>query len=287
MLSYRETYQSLRKLALERQVPLLVHAAPAVVRDIQGGEDSLLGVLLSLFQTVLAPAFTYRTLLVPEVGPANNALRYGAALDRNLEAEFFRPGLPVDPNLGELAEKLRSFRGAQRSSHPILSFSGVNAAEYLEAQTLERPFGSVGAMAQAGGWVLLLGVDHTWNASLHWAEYLAGRKQFTRWALTTQGVVECPEFPGCSQGFNAIQGRLDGLERCSQVGTVKAAAYPLYELIEIVRTWIAAEPEALLCLREDCEFCAEVRAANSQSAPEEFESRGLGGEWTSENIQEG
>jgi aminoglycoside 3-N-acetyltransferase len=284
MFSYREIYQSLRKLGLDRQVPLLVHAAPPAISEIQGGVDSLLGVLLSLFQTVLAPAFTYRTMLVPEVGPAHNALRYGDAIDRNLEAEFFRPGLSVDSDLGELAEKLRGFPSATRSSHPILSFSGVNAPDYLKAQTQEQPLGLIGKLAQAGGWVLLLGVDQTENVSLHWAEYLAGRKQFIRWALTMRGVVECPGFPGCSDGFNALQARLDGLGWRGQVGAAKAAAYPLNEVIEIARLWIKADPEALLCARADCEFCTEVRAANLLPLSEVVRPQEFGGEWSIENA---
>lgn len=287
MLSYREVYQGLCKLDLDRQAPVLVLAASPAIGEIQGGVDSLLGALLSSFQTVVMPAFTYRTMLVPEVGPANNALRYGSGYERNLEAEFYRPGLPIDRNLGELAEKLRRFRSAGRSAHPILSFSGVNAEVYLEAQTLEQPFALIGALAQAGGWVLLLGVDQTANVSLHWAEYLAGRKQFTRWALTTRGVVECPAFPGCSQGFTAVQPILEGSGRRGRVGAAEAAAYPLSELIEAARSWIAADTEALLCTREDCEFCSEVRAEAGQSTSRKGQLQELGGEWISENTKEG
>ncbi len=287
MFSYREILQGLRKLDLDWQVPVLVHAGLAEVGEIQGGVDSLLGALLSMFQTVLMPAFTYRTMLVPDVGPANNALSYGSALDRNLEAEFFHLSLPVDANLGEVAEKMRRFRSAGRSRHPILSFSGVNAAVFLEAQGLKQPFSLIGSLAQAGGWVLLLGVDQTANVSLHWAEYLAGRKQFTRWALTTHGVVECPGFPGCSQGFNALQARLDGLGRHGQVGAAPAAAYPLSELLNLTRSWIEAEPEALLCDRASCEFCIEIRAAGGKPLSVEGQPQGLGGEWITENTTEG
>jgi aminoglycoside 3-N-acetyltransferase len=285
MITYREIYQSLRNLDLGRQVPVLVHAAPEAIGEIQGGTDSLLGVLLSMFQTVLMPAYTYRTMLVPEVGPPNNAITYGAGFDHNLEAEFFRPGLPVDPGLGEMAEKLRRFRSAGRSRHPILSFSGVNAAVFLDAQTLEQPFSWIGLLAQAGGWVLLLGVDQKENVSLHWAECLAGRKQFTRWALTTRGVVECPGFPGCSQGFNAIQEHLESLGRYGQVGAAPTAAYPLGGLIETARIWIEADPEALLCSRTDCEFCTEVRVASVKPLPGEGQSQKLGGEWIIENTK--
>jgi aminoglycoside 3-N-acetyltransferase len=62
---------------------------------------------------------------------------------------------------------------------------------------LDDPLAPVGALAEENGTVLLIGVNHTVNTSIHYAEKIAGRKQFIRWALTPQGVRECPGFPGC------------------------------------------------------------------------------------------
>jgi len=39
-----------------------------------------------------------------------------------------------------------------------------------------------------------------------------------RWALTAEGVVECPGFPGCSQGFQALESDLEGVTRSANVG---------------------------------------------------------------------
>ncbi|MFN3741645.1 MAG: AAC(3) family N-acetyltransferase [Anaerolineales bacterium] len=103
-----------------------------------------------------------------------------------------------------------------------------------------------------GGWVLLLGVDHTVNTAIHYAESLAGRRQFLRWALTPQGVVVCPGFPGSSMGFEAIRPRLVPWTRRVQLGNAFAEAIPLRSLIETVCKWLATDPLALLCERADC-----------------------------------
>jgi aminoglycoside 3-N-acetyltransferase len=89
-------------------------------------------------------------MLIPETGPADNALPYGSGREANQVAEFFRPSLPLDPNLDPLPERLRRVPQASRSSHPILSFSGVNATDFLDTQTLEDPLALIGALAQAG-----------------------------------------------------------------------------------------------------------------------------------------
>ena len=50
------------------------------------------------------------------------------------------------------------------------------------------------------------------------AEWLAGRKQFTRWALTPQGITACPNFPGCPEGFEQVSPLLTTIMRSMRVG---------------------------------------------------------------------
>jgi len=219
----------------------------------------LVGALLATVDTLLAPAFTYKTMLIPEEGPEDNAMEYGSGTDLNKMAEFFYADMPVDPLMGVTPETIRRHSRARRSSHPILSFTGINADAILEAQTLADPLAPIGNLLEQDGWVLLLGVDHTVNTSIHYAEKLAGRKQFLRWALTPEGVRECPGYPGCSDGFQAIASRLEGKAHETQVGGARITAVALADLIPTVQAAIAEDPLALLCDRAICPRCAAVR----------------------------
>jgi aminoglycoside 3-N-acetyltransferase len=107
--------------------------------------------------------------------------------------------------------------------------------------------------------VLLIGVDHTVNTSLHYAERLAGRRQFIRWALTREGVAQCPGFPGCSDGFQAIHPFIEPYIRCVPCGSAFIQAIPVSALVEVAVEQIRRNPQFLLCGREDCERCAAVR----------------------------
>ena len=89
----------------------------------------------------------------------------------------------------------------------------------------------------------------------------AGRRQFVRWALTLDGVVECPGFPGCTAGFQQIASRLDGISRTLQLGESIIEVIPLRDMINIAVGWIHEDPRALLCDREGCPRCAAVRAS--------------------------
>ena len=80
-----------------------------------------------------------------------------------------------------------------------------------------------------------------------------------RWALTEQGVVTCPQVPGCSDGFNAITARLEGVVRQAPLAGQEILAIPLRDLIHIAAGWIREDPRALLCDRSGCERCADVR----------------------------
>jgi aminoglycoside 3-N-acetyltransferase len=260
MTTFRDFYHGLRKLEIDPSHPIIAHGSLSAFGEVHGGAETVLGALLGAFHTLVMPAFTYKTMLTPETGPEDNAYIYGSGKDANRMAEFFQPDMPVDPLIGVIAETLRTRAGAQRSAHPILSFTGINAEMFLAAQTLADPLAPVGELHAAGGWVLLLGVDHTVNTSIHFAERQAGRKQFTRWALTQQGVLECPGFPGCSSGFQAVAARLGSVTRMVQVGPGLIQAVALDDLLQTVRQWIEQDPLALLCGRPDCERCRAVKA---------------------------
>ncbi len=256
---YHDLVDGLRALGVPPGAPVIAHASLSAFGRVQGGAASVVGALLAVFPALLMPTFTYKTMLIPEDGPPNNGLQYGSGFDQNRMAEFFRPDMPADPLMGVVAETLRRHRHARRSLHPILSFSGVGVDDALNAQTLDEPLAPIRILAEREGWVLLLGVDHSVNTSIHYGERLAGRRQFIRWALTPAGVVECPAFPGCSLGFPAIAPHLEDITRRTTVGIATLQALPLTPLLERVQALIRHDPLALLCERMDCPRCNAVR----------------------------
>ncbi len=257
-VTFRELVRGFRALGIENK-PVLVHSSLKAFGQVQGGSQAVIAALLDQFKTVVMPVFTYKTLVVPESGPPDNAVVYGGHADRNKMAEFFYPDMPADRLMGRIAETLRVHPNAHRSGHPVLSFCGVNAREYLDTQVLAEPFAPIAAMYDKDGWVLLIGVDHRSNTSIHLGERLAGRKTFVRWALMSDMIVRCPNFPYCSDGFNAIQALLGPFIRQTQIGDALVQAMPMHELIETTRQLVQTDPLALLCSRTDCLSCNTVR----------------------------
>jgi aminoglycoside 3-N-acetyltransferase len=167
--------------------------------------------------------------------------------------------MPADKTMGALPETLRRHPRSKRSMHPIQSFAGIHADSILNAQTIFDPLAPIGALAEKDGWVLLLGVDHRVNTSIHHGEKLGGRMQFIRWALLPDRLVECPGFPGDSEGFEAIAPAVEKYTRRVEIGGALAQAVHLESLLRVVVEQLRENPFALLCARQDCERCNAVR----------------------------
>jgi aminoglycoside 3-N-acetyltransferase len=86
---------------------------------------------------------------------------------------------------------------------------------------------------------------------LHYAENLAGRKLFRRWANGSDGrgiEVECG---GCSSGFGKLLPAMEPAIRRKHVGQSEWMVMPARAAA------IAADPQITNCGRPDCERCRD------------------------------
>lgn len=237
---------ALSDLSLRKHL-VLVHASPAV------DADSLLASLLETTGGFFTPTFTPKSLLPLDFHPIHSKA------DVNSLAQTFTPSMPADNALGAFPELVRNHAKAKRSIHPVFSFAGINADSAIHSQTLANMYASIAALAEADGVILLIGMDQRVNFSIHYGEKLAGRTQFIRWALTENGVVECLNFPGDSEGFNAISLTIKPFTRQAKVDGVTIQAIPVNDLLKSVVNKIHEDAYSLLCGRPDCERCEAVR----------------------------
>lgn len=268
MLSYRDLITGFKKLEIDQNKPVILHASLSSFGEIRGGADTLLGATLASFNSIMSPTFTYKSMIIPETGPDNNAIEYGSGRDLNKMAEFYTQDTPADNLMGILSEKIRLHPQAQRSTHPILSFSGIHLSEAIDLQYLDEPLAPIQWLIDHQGYVLLMGVDHTVNTSIHLAEQKAGRKSFIRWALTPGAIYECPGFPGCSDGFNQATTYLSDITQVTEIGDATIKAIPLKDMVEILVPIIKTDPFALLCEKETCPRCNTIRNLQNNQTSE-------------------
>ncbi|MFC4017793.1 aminoglycoside N(3)-acetyltransferase [Micromonospora sp. GCM10011542] len=167
----------LRLLGVRSGATLLVHAALGRLGFVCGGPQA---VVLAL-RDVLGPD---GTIVVPTHTPDNS----DPADWRNppvpadwwplIRAEMpgFDPAITPSRYMGALAETVRGWPGALRSDHPHVSFAalGPAAERVLAGHRRADMLGEGSPLArlyELDADVLLLGVDHGANTSLHLAEY--------------------------------------------------------------------------------------------------------------------
>ena len=262
-LSFRDLISSLTALRLVSHVPVIAHVDLSCLDEIDGGGESVLRGLLHMIDTLMMPVFTRRTMIIPAAGPEDNGIVYNSRHSVQHHSEFFDPDMSADLEMGEVAELLRREPGAARSSHPVYSFTSIGVDAALRAQTISDPLAPLRVLAELEGWVLLAGSDHTRNFSLHLAEQMAARKTFIRWALTPDRIVELPNMPGCSRGFNQFAPVAEKISRQVRIGEGLLTAIPLRPMLHLGYDLLHADPNALLCNDPGCLMCNCVRQQTS------------------------
>lgn len=259
MLGFREIVNVLNNLGTSHQYPVIAHVHPGLLKEVKGGAKTVLGALLSATDNLMLPAFTLRTQVIPASGPDDNAMEYGGHDEANFQAAIFSDELPADEPFFEMAEEFRLYPQTKRSVHPMLSFValGLNAA--LASQDQLHPYAPIQVLREMDAMVLLFGSDQTSNISLHYAEHLTGRKQFTRWGLTRDGILECTPFPGCADGFNKISHHVEKYRVQKELKGFILQAFSLQQIIDTAVDLIKRDPFSLLCNRLKCERCNAVR----------------------------
>jgi aminoglycoside 3-N-acetyltransferase len=261
MISYHDIVGALKTMGLTRKTPTIAHIDPSLRKKIKGGSATLMGALLSKIDNIMLPAFTYSTMVIPEDGPENNYIEYGKGSTENLDASIFSHKLPSELGNQPEIDFLKSFPGSYRSSHPIFSFYGLGLDSVLLDHSPQNPYLPIRKLMGIGGWIGLFGTEASQNFSIHYAEFLAGRKQFLRWAVSPDGIIECPNFPGCPNGFHKLTYYLQDEMREIEVENIKFSAVKMSVLVNSAVALLKEDPFALLCNDLQCARCNLVRAA--------------------------
>lgn len=166
----------LLNLGLKSGDTVIVHSSLSKMGFVLGGEraviDSLMKVVTEKGNLVM-PAHS-STLTEPMHWENPPIPKEWWQLYRE-ESKPFDINLTPTSWMGKIPELFRQYPNVYRSNHPSNSFSawGINAKEMIETHSLGEAFGTGSPLQKIydfNGKVLLLGVDHDSNTSMHLAE---------------------------------------------------------------------------------------------------------------------
>lgn len=244
-------------LGLERDSTVLLHSSLSSIGWVCGGGVAVVEAMFS----VLGPG---GTLVVPtQTGDLTDPAEWQrppvpqAWWDIIRKATpAYRPEISPSRGMGAIAELVRTWPGARRSDHPQVSFAGVGpaAARLLGSHALNDGLGEGSPLArlyEADASVLLLGVGHDRNTSLHLAEYRAGVRARVRagapmlvagrreWVTFDEIDLDSTDFSTIGSGLEAT-----GVVRSGPVGRAAARLMPQRAAVDYATRWLSDQAAA-------------------------------------------
>jgi aminoglycoside 3-N-acetyltransferase len=251
----------LRALSLPTGSSVIVHTAMSAFGHMIGGAPAVVDAV----RAVLGPE---GTLVVPTMTWFTSYLRSPAWPPPPSVDAYDPAATPPDRNMGQVPWEVWRRPIARRSAHPLMSVTaiGPRANDLAGDHPMDDPLRPYRRLAESGGWVLLQGVDHTRNTTIHAAEFMLDLPHLSgpayalvadRSTVTGARILTMPREPDCSEGFNRLVDRIPRRE--IQIGHALLWLCRGQDVLDTALTALEADRTALLCDRPRCRTCARGR----------------------------
>jgi aminoglycoside 3-N-acetyltransferase len=163
-------------------------------------------------------------------------------------------------DMGIIPYTLLNMPSRKRGYNPLNSFAAVGkyADELVREQSTENVWAPFQKLYEHSGYVLLVGVNLNNATVIHYAEQIAGRKQFIRWANNLKGEPDICRVGSCSNGFNNFAEILKPIEKNIMVGSSYWRCFPAIDIVDICAKAMLEKPEISHCHNPNCERCNDA-----------------------------
>lgn len=273
VVTRQDIARELRSLGLAGR-PVCAHASLRSFGEVEGGAAAVVGAFLDEGCTLLVPTFSSDFVLAPppQMRFERNGWDYGVrAPSPGANRIYTTDTDEVDRWMGAIPAAVLAWPGRVRGHHALDSFAaaGPLAAALVQGQAPLDVYAPLKALAEAGGFVVLMGVGLERMTLLHLAERAAGRKMFRRWANGPDGAPTVVEVGGCSEGFGRLEPALRSSMRTAVVGRSAWRVFEAGEALRLAAAAIRADPRITHCGAAACERCDDAVAGGPVLKEEE------------------
>ncbi|MCW3101027.1 MAG: Aminoglycoside N3-acetyltransferase [Chthonomonadaceae bacterium] len=281
MWTQRQLEDDLTDIGLSSGSAVLVHASVEAIGPIEGGAETLVAAIrqvLGAEGTLLVPTFAFDPTTPFDYTLPRSAESAGETpLNQPGPAGRIGAASPWYGTSG-FADAVQSQPDAVRSEHPAFAFAAIGReAEALTSHVpFHYPLGSDGPLArlhQRNGWILLIGVGHTVNMSLHLAEIWANVPYVHRSTLLKMPTGEETMMlgsPHCRNGFARIEPllRQSRILRRGYIGNAESQLMRQQQTVSMAVAMLQGSASALLCDDPSCRACTLARRMTSEQVVE-------------------
>jgi aminoglycoside N3'-acetyltransferase len=240
-----------------------VHSSMRSFGRVEGGADAVLDAVLDAGSTLLVPTHSWGFATSHKRGmrPARNGWDYAMNVaPPAFSGVFSVDSTAVDRNMGAIPRAVLQRPGHRRGDHPLASFTAIGplATELVGGQRGDDVHAPLRELAARDGAVVMMGVGLTRMTLLHWAEQVAGRAQFRRWALDGGGGTVMVESGGCSEGFHGLAPTLAPVETDVRVGASEWRCFPAADVVALAAAAISADASITHCNVRTCARCNDA-----------------------------
>ena len=230
---------------------------------LEGGADTIVDAFLDAGCTLLVPTHSwgFATNHVPGMRPDRNGWDYAMNVARPVfTGTFSTDSNAIDRNMGAIPRAVLARPERVRGDHALASFAAIGplAHDVIDGQAGDAVHAPLRALADHAGAILLVGVGLTRMTMLHFAEQVAGRAQFRRWAADATGATLMVESGGCSEGFDRLAGVLAPVETRRREGRSEWRCFPAAEVVRRAAAAIAADAASTHCGMRGCRRCDDA-----------------------------
>jgi aminoglycoside N3'-acetyltransferase len=251
LISQDELTRQLLNLGVIPGGVLLVHCSFAQVKPVENGPLGLIAAL----QAALGPA---GTLVMPSM--------------TDDEDSPFDSTVSTCVEMGVVANTFWQLPSVLRSDSPhAFAALGPEAARITAPHPLDVPHGldsPVGRVYELDGQVLLLGVGHDANTTIHLAEFMAGVRYRRKKSIIIKQAGQLVRFDyneidHCCENFTRVDDWLDprNLQERGQVGHTQAQLMRSRDIVDVVSSQLQKNETAFLHPPGMDEQCDQARAS--------------------------